>query len=97
MQAAENLEIASQLPGHLPDVLPFELTNSVLLVCKALPGILQLAFEKLGSALRLLLTHLEVLVDEQVGQFAGHLLGDFGGKRGVGDIERADLIVPVTH
>jgi hypothetical protein len=56
-----------------------------------------LAFEKLGSALRLLLTHLEVLVDEQVGQFACHQLGDFGGKRGVGDIERGDLIVPVTH
>ena len=70
----QNLEIARQLPGHFANMLPFELTNSVFLVCKVLSRGFQLAFEKLGRVFRLLLADLEILVDEQVRQFAGDLL-----------------------
>ncbi len=64
LEATQNLEIASQLPWHFSDVLSFELANSVFLVRKALPCGFQLAFKKLGGALRLLLTDFEVFVDE---------------------------------
>ena len=76
LQSAQNLKVACQLSGHLTHVLPFELTDSVLLLSKAFSSRFQLAFEKLSGVLRLLLTHFQVLVDEQIRQFTCDLLGN---------------------
>ena len=55
-------------------MLPLEHANLIFLVGQGFPRRLQLAFQKFGGVLRLLLAHFQILVDEKIGQLAGHLL-----------------------
>ena len=67
LQALQNLQIGRQLPGHFSHMLPFELTDSVFLVCQIFPCGFQLVLEELSRIFRLLLAHFKILIDEQIG------------------------------
>ena len=67
LQALQNLQIGRQLPGHFSHMLPFELTDSVFLVCQIFPCGFQLVLEEFSRIFRLLLAHFKILIDEQIG------------------------------
>src|SRR5580658_10279611 len=97
LQTCQNLEVGRQLGRQLAYVLSLKLANLLLLVRENFPGGFEPALEKLCRVFRLLLAHFEILADEQVGQFAGHILGNLRIVRQVIDIKRTDPILGIAH
>ena len=71
----QDLEITCLLRRELRNMPSLEFANLFLLSLQALPGCLQLVGEEFGSAFGLLLSDLQVFVDEEGGQLACDLLG----------------------
>ena len=73
----------------------FELSNLGLLFGKALTRGLQLTLQELGCIFRLLLTFLQIFIDEELRELSGDSLGEFRSWRGIRNIECRDLLVSV--
>src|ERR1700733_3329310 len=73
----------------------FELSDLGFLLGKALTRGLQLTLQELGCIFRLLLTFLQIFIDEELRELGGDSLGEFRSWRGIRNIECRDLLVSV--
>ena len=97
LQPAEDLKVRRLLSGQFALMRGLEVANLRLLLSEIVTRRLKLTLDEVGRIFRLLLAHLEILIDKQMSQFAGNLLRGIGiGRREI-YLECVDRVVAVTH
>ena len=78
-------------------MLIFVYSDLFLLLGQVLPRCFQLLSEKLGGVFGFLLSQLQILTDEQIGQLSSNLLCEVGIVRRIKDVERCNLISCIAY